>query len=466
MLSFASAPGNLFNRFGKIGALVANVRAHQLIQLAAMTDTTNGVVAQFDAESDIQALMGSAYLSTLAGVQGVTGLAQNLAAQTINRMVFRDNPRIAQNLTSLNTLASLQEVNRQMGVAGASVLAMTVAASAGAFTGAGNGVINASVRRPSDGRVVENAYAEDLLFVCTADSYTGGVSEGNETLTVTGEGSQPDLFAFDWPLGSDAQTALSAIDGNSDASNGNLLVNSGYSDFTANVPDNWSLDVGAGGTNVFEETTIVYDGSSSALRITGDGGGTLVELSQQFDSSTGTTQTLSPLTQYGYNVFMRRDGVAAGAGTLTIDLVDENGDVVADEGGTDNTFNIDLTALTTVYTSYKVQFRTPRIMPDELYLRMRLTAALTNGRSVYLDRGSLGLMTRLYGFGPYLCAHSGGEPFQAGDYATCTVSNSRGAAGTLTTFQTLLARLIPEVLQNDFLFLSSSVPTISDGLIA
>lgn len=466
MLSFADASGNLFNRFGKIGVLLANVRTHQLAQLTSMIDTTTGVVAQFDAESDIQALMGQAYIGILSGVEGVTSLAQSLAVQTTNRMVFRDNPRIAQNLTSLNTLASINEIIRQMGIAGASILAATVTATPAAFTGAGNGVMNFSVRRPSDGRYVENALAENILAVCTTDSYTGGATAGNETLTVTGEGNQPDQFAFDWPLGSNSQTTIQAIDGDSDNASGNILTNSGYSAFTANVPDNWVLNVGTGGTNVFQETTIVYDNSSSALRITGDGSGTLVNLSQQFNLAAGTSGTLSPLTQYGFNIWARRDGTAAGSGVLTIDLVDENDVVIEDEGGNANTFTIDLTTLTTVYTAYQTQFRLPRVMPTEVHLRYHLTTALTNGRSVYFDRGSLGLMTRLYGYGPYACNHSGGNPYQQGDYSESVITNSRGAAGTLNTFQTLLSRLLSEVLQNDILFPSSNVPTISDGLIA
>lgn len=465
MLSFASATGNLFNRLGKIGALLANVRTHQLAQKTSMIDTTTGVVAQFDAESDIQALMGQAYIGILSGVEGVTSLAQSLAAQTVNRQVYRDNPRIAQNLTSLNTLASINEVIRQMGIAGASILAATVTATPAPFTGAGNGVMNLSVRRPSDGRIVENALAENILAICTTDSYTSGATEGNETLTITGEGNEPDQFAFDWPLGSNSQTTIQAIDGDSDNASGNILTNSGYSAFTANVPDNWVLNVGTGGTNVFQETTIVYDNSNSALRITGDGSGTLVNLSQQFDLAAGTAGTVSALTQYGFNIWIRRDGTAAAAGVLTIDLVDENDVVIEDEGGNANTFTIDLTTLTTVYTAYQTQFRLPRVMPTQVHLRYHLTTALTNGRSVYLDRGSFGLMTRLYGYGPYVCNHSGGNPYQQGDYSESTITNSRGAAGTLNTFQTLLSRLLNEVLQNDILFPSSNVPTISDTLI-
>lgn len=465
-ISFASAPGNLFNRLGKLGLLLSEMRDYQLAQLTNMTNTTTGVVAQFDAESDLQAIMGSSYIGALTAPESVGNTAQQLAVATVNRVVFRDNPRIFQNLQSQNTIASIQEIIRQMGVAGATVFAAVVTATPGTFVGFGNGVVVASVRRPLDGRILENAYAESIQVLCTSDSYDGGATEGNETFTVTGAGSQNDFFAFDWPLGSNCQASINAIDGNVSNGSGNNLTNSGFDEWTGNIPDNFTLDVGTAGVNINQENTIVYDGSNSALRITGDGSGTLTELRQVFNDAAGTSFDPAPLTQYSLNLFMRRDGTIPAAGTLVIDLVDENDTTILDEGGNFNSFSIDLTALTTVYTPYNFAFRTPLVLPETMYLRIRLTVALTNGRSVYADRMSLGNMTQLYTGGPFLACHSGGVPFQSGDYAFVPVTNVRGGAGDLDTFQTLLARFFPDViLANELMLPSSNVPSISDSLI-
>src|SRR5437867_1559444 len=115
-------------------------------------------------------------------------------------MVFRDNPRLAQNLQSLQLTASIQEVIRQMKVAGASVLAMTVTGtpivvgSPGPhFAGIGNGILNVSTKRSFDGLTLENAFAENLTFVCNADSYLSGRQAGNESFRVTGAGNQSDF---------------------------------------------------------------------------------------------------------------------------------------------------------------------------------------------------------------------------------------------------------------------------------
>lgn len=467
MLSFADAPGNLFNRIGALGGLVKNVRSHQLAQLPAMTDTTLGVVAQFTSESDIQALMGSAYLGILSGVEGACNLASSIAYQALNRQVFRDNPRLAQNLTSLNSLASILYVIQQMNQQGATVLRMTVGATPGPFAGQGNGVIVASVNRPFDGLPLENAYAETVTFTCTQDSYTGGATAGNEGFTATGQGSESDLFAFDWPLGSNASGSYTAVSAAGNNSLGNLLQNSGFDTFanTANVPDNWTLVTGTAGVNTFQETGIIYAGASS-LKLVGDGT-TLTTLTQQFGTSTGTTATLSPQTQYSFVIWARRDGTAAASGRLAISLTNGSA-VVNDLAGTPNTFTIDLTNLSTAWVAYTGVFRTPEILPANVYLQVGMTSALSNGRAVYLDYGSLGTMQQLYTSGPFFAVHSGSVPFVASpvaDFATVAVTNSRGAGGSLSTFQTLWAQFFSEMLSQEIMLPSSATPTISDALI-
>lgn len=464
-LSFNNATGNLFNRLGKLAALIKNAKSYQTTQQTAMINTTTGVVAQYNGEPDIQALMGSAYIGQLNGFGGIGSLAQSIARSTINRMVFRDNPQLFQTLTTAQTLTSLQEVIRQMKTAGATVLAMTVAATATAFAGRGNAAVVVSVRRPLDGLVLENAFAETIKLVCTDDSYTGNATAGNETVRATGTGQQTDLFAFDWPLGSDGQTDLQAIDGNSDVSGGNLLTNSGFANFTSNVPDNWTLSVGTAGTHVFKETGLVYD-SGAALRLAGDGS-TLVALQQTFNSASGTLGVLEPAEQYPVNLFLRRDGTAAAAGVLTVELVDGSGVVIKDNNNADNSFTINLTTLTTDYTAYNGVFRTPTIMPSSYAIRYRMSTALSNGRSVYLDKAAVGEeMDQLYTGGPYLAVFAGSIPLLKDDLATVAITNSRGSGGTLDTWQTAMFRLFNNEIQGEELLLpSSATPTIADALI-
>lgn len=465
-IDFTNAVASFPSLIGKLGAVIANSRTLQQTQLTSLTNTTTGVVAQLDAESDVQAIVGSAYIGILNSLGGAAGSTmRQTAAAYANRLVFRDNPRINQTLQSSNTLASLQEIIRQMGVQGATVRACTVTGSPSSFTGVGNATLNVSTKRPLDGKTLENAFSESLLFTVVSDSYSETATEGNEGLIVTGTGTQSDFFAFNWPLGSNCLIGVNAIDGNTDNGSGNILTNSGWESFTGNAPDDWTIEVGAAGTQFFEESSLIYDGEHS-LRITGSGGAQSA-ISQQFDSTTGTAGTLSSQTQYSFCMFLRRDGVAPAAGVMVVELVDENGTVINDQAGTANSFSIDLTALTTVYTAYTGTFRTPQIMPDEVHLRYRMSTALTNGRSIYLDKGSLGLMSQCYVSGPYVAVHAGSIPLAITDYGTIAITNGRGAAGTLSTFQTLLAVLYPsEVYGNELIFPSSNTPSISDSWIA
>lgn len=461
MLSFASAIGNLFNRLGKIGLLIQQADSYQNSQLTNTIDTSTGVVAQYNGEPDLQAIIGNAYIGILNSSGAIVGgTAQVLARDTINRMIFRDNPRISQSLDSMNITDSIIELLRQMKLAGASILNMTITATTTTFTGKGNGIINTSIIRPFDGLVLENCFAETILFRCSQDSYLNNRSAGNETFLVTGTG-KANVFDFNWPLGSDGQANLSAINGNVDNSSGNLLTNSGFEVWTNNIPNKFILVTGTAGTNTIKDTGINYDGSNS-LRITGDADGTLTTLRQQFNSTAGTASKLDPLVQYSFNVFVRRDGIAPAAGVITVDLIDANNVVIQDENGVNNSFTIDLTTLSTVFASFPGVFRTPSIMPSSQYIRIRLTTALTNGRSVYLDKASMGKMIQLYSSGPYFAVHAGSVRFARGDYATTAITNSRGAGGTLNTWQTLMARLISS---DEYLFPSSSSPTIADSLI-
>ncbi len=471
MLSFTNATGTIFTRLGSLGYLIQQVGSYQAAQFTNLVSTTQGVVAQYNAESDIQAIIGQSYISALnSPSSSVLSLAQNMALQTINRMIFRDTPQLNQTLQSINTLASINEVIAQMKLAGATVLAMTVTATPSAFappSSIGNGVAAASVKRAFDGLVLENSYAETMFLTCTADSYTGGAQAGNETFAATGAGAEPGLLDFNWPLGSNGQQTITAINGSANNSQGNILFNSGYDAWTNNVPNGWTITVGQPGTNIFLETSITYDGAA-ALRLVGGASNTLTSWQQPFNSSLGTTTSLAPQTQYAFNVFMRRDGLAPASGSLVVELIDGNGNVILDNNGVANSETINLTTLSVNYAPFQVVFRTPTAAVKPYSIRYRLATPLTNGRAVYVDKGGMGLTTQVYTGGPSVAVFSGNVPFVNGDYATVVVTNSRGAGGTLNTWQTLLFRLFnSQAITNEILWPSAPVGsnTIADSWI-
>lgn len=467
-LGFGNAVTNLFNILGRMGTIIGEIDATQSTQETNLINELNGLTAQLANEVDIQAQIGSTYISNLNALAGMGGQMQSVASLITNRMIYRDNPQPGQTLTSGNITQSILIVIKQMEAGGVTVLKQTVTATPSAFVGTGNGVVNVSVYRPFDSRMLEYLFAENIQVNCTADSYSGGATAGNEPFTIAGEGVQSNYFAFDWPKGSGASIQVNAIDGDSDNTNGNILTNSGFEEFTSNLPDNWVFTVGTGGTNVFEETGIVFDPtlSGTSLRLLGDGS-VKQEFYQDFDSTSGTTGTLTESNQYSFCIFMRRDGGGTfGSGAMSISLVDDLDNVIEDSGSNQNVLSFDLTTLDTEFVAYKGVFRTPYIMPSSYRIKIEITTAIPSGRSVYLDLGSLGVMSQLYTAGPFFAVHAGSVPFEITDQAIVATTNSRGVGGTLNTFQTLLSRLFPGIIYGqEIMFPSSTTPFLIDSTL-
>ena len=140
---------------------------------------------------------------------------------------------------------------------------------------------------------------------------------------------------------------------------------------------------------------------------------------------------LEPLTQYAFNMWALADVVPI-AGVLTIDLVDGiGGSVINDQAGTANSFTVDATALAVAFGARNGVFRTPVVLPPIVYLRIRISTAVSAGTSIYLDHASLVEMTNLYTGGPMASLFSGKTPFTKGegqvaaDKFTITVTNDR-----------------------------------------
>lgn len=164
----------------------------------------------------------------------------------------------------------------------------------------------------------------------------------------------------------------------------------------------------------------VYKGSR-ALEITGNGSET-TEIWQEV--------SLEPLTQYAVNLFAKTDGTVP-AGECKVELYDGSA-VINDEQGTANALTIDVTSLTSSYAAQNAAFRTPRVMPAKVYLRIRLSTAISNTEKFYIDHIALAAMTELYQGGPNVLLFSGATPWKAGDTAnrgdffTVAVANDYG----------------------------------------
>ncbi len=182
-----------------------------------------------------------------------------------------------------------------------------------------------------------------------------------------------------------------------------------------------STDNTTGGTHAIAHATSTA-GSAHVMR-----GARSVEFDS--DGSQLTTLnvpvTLTALTQYFFNCFMKVDSVPA-AGVLTVDLVDGiAGTVINDAAGTANSFTVSAPGLTTSFVAKTGTFRTPAAMPAQVYLRIRISTAVSNTSSVFLDEAYLGPGTETYVDGPSVAVFDGATKWLTDDRIVATITNDR-----------------------------------------
>lgn len=171
--------------------------------------------------------------------------------------------------------------------------------------------------------------------------------------------------------------------------------------------------------------------------------------------------TLQAGTQYAFHMLMKVDSAPA-AGVMTVDIADGyNGTTINDDEGTANSFTVDPTGLTTSWSSETGVFRTPTNLPSVVYLRIRITTAISNTSSVFMDEVSLKEMTRLYVGGGYAAMFAGATPWKIDDEGTMPWTNDRAGA-----IHEWLNRTF-NLAENDLLYPTDSggTETISDSLI-
>lgn len=292
----------------------------------------------------------------------------------------------------------------------------------------------------------------------------GGPASGFYTLSwVNGAGQTQTTVPLSFDAGQDTvQTALQALAGLSAVTVSTSGMTPNYTHtitFTgvtnpAQLTSTSNLNTGT----ITHNTTV--SGSANVFR-----GARAVEFASNGSQLT-TIQipvTLIAQTQYVFNVFIKASTAAPAAGVLTFDLVDGvGGTVLNDDAGTANSFTFGHASFTTSFQAVSGVFRTPLAMPSQVYLRIRISTAVTNAVSVYFDEVYLGQMTEIYTDGPSVALFDGSAAWLAGDRIVLTVTNDR--AGLLHEW---LDRIL-SLRENRLIFPTNSVggETQPDSLVA
>lgn len=366
--------------------------------------------------------LGSQRDSFRSAVSSFISYASQLASSTVIKMVDDDAT-----LPSRDIRTAMTELVRQMANTSDSVKANTVSASVAAVsTNTGDAAAICSVL-DGKGKTLEYAFPEVLELVVTNDSQSGGTA-GQEPLTLSGEVALSDTLDWQWPDGSGARASLTMVDPTLDETGGNLLVNSGFDAFTANVPDDWHVVLGTAGTTVLKQVTTTYDSSGAALEFVGDGGGTLSSVKQVL--GTDTSGTLKPNTVYGVCARVQK-GSGAAAGAVQFALTDGDGAVITDDNSANNTITLAVGAMSS-WTTMSGFFRTPKVLPATINFRVSVSTAITDTKSIYIDHLAMCEATQAYTGGPFVAIFAGATDVIKNDQWNITISNNNG--GVIQTF--------------------------------
>lgn len=462
--------GHIFGRFGDAAAYVGNTANARVLSGATLVNAVATLEADYAAgtadyatiEGIQQALTSqqgnqNGWLTYLASPGSASG---GLAQRTVISMVNADSPQLSKDLkTALQVL-----VQQMTGVASINASSVAVGAQTAVGTPNGNPVLVGSTKR-GDGLVCQTIFPETLTFLVTKDSQ-GGATLNQESLSVVGAAAL-DPKSYLWPGGSGVSATMSLVDAQQNNAGGNLLQNSDFTSFsTANVPDNWTLVVGAAGTDVFNGGSAnAYSATGGgSLQFTGTGSALLDAVTQQFATTPsssvgggGTAAKLTPNTQYALNLWLKTSATPA-AGVAEFALIDGGGNVVNDSQSVANSATKSLTAVSTSFVNVNAVFRTPALLPSTVKLRIRLSTAIDSGKSVYFARVALTPMGQLYAGGPSFAGFSANTKVLVGDSWTSAVTNTYG--------------LFAQYLERAFGMRALGVqlpyagsPTISDSLI-
>ena len=384
-----------------------------------------------------------------------TEFLESMGVDTIIDMVYDD--------TLLNnvTLASgLAELIRQMQVSSDSVHQPTVGATVtygnGVVTNNGTGTAVASVLN-GQGLQLDYAYAEKFRLICTKDAQTGGATPGNETFAITAEAPVTIPTFYTWPVGSGATGNIKSVNSvQSQSQTTNLLNNSGFENFTANTPNQWTATSGVAGTDFAAGGSGAAYTGTNCLEILGTG--TEVTLNQPFNNSGGTTAFPVPETPYVLSFWVKMSATPA-AGVIRIKLVDGSGTTINDDQSVANSTDFSLTAVSTTYLHKSTVFRLPRVLPSTITIVIDESTNISSGKNAFIDEMVLTPAYQLYDGGPFVAITAGSVNWIQGDQINLAIANDYAGG-----FQQLFQRFF-DMQSLGLMLPSSGSPTISDSLI-
>jgi hypothetical protein len=412
----------LFTRLGKLFGLAEAVRAHQ-------SDVKTRIAAIQAEYSSADAYMLGDLVGRMESRIAAAGLivsdVEDAAVQTLIEMCYADAGVSTRSvMPSKDQRSALLYLIREMGLDIESVDGTTVTkASVSVGSGnTGNGTLLFTELPPlalASGVIqFPNIRTERVEIRCIADAQSKEIPSGSELFEVRGQ-TAFDNLDYRFPAGSGAAYVMPCLNPSLDTGvrYGNLLRNSAFTTYatTANLPDYWATVTGTPGTHFAQEASVTYRGGS-AFKMIGDGA-TLAKIRQQFNSETGTGNTIGSDRLYVLAVAARVNA-SASSGTVRVSLQDGSGTVV-----TGATLSI-TTGVGTTYAWQSVFFRAPLALPSAVYAAVEQTVAINSGGIMYLDELVLAEVRQLAPGGQGVVVLPGSTDWAVNDHLRLVSTNN------------------------------------------
>ena len=373
--------GGLFTRLGTLVYMMDQVRAHQA-NLKTLLANVQAEYSSADAYM-IEVLAGNIE-RRIVEAGGVLNDVRAAAERTIVEMCFAE----ANTAGAVNTMRSRQITDaliwliRQMDADSEKLNGTTITKSAAFYGGSnvGNGrfVYNTEAPNILLGSTDDwpNIRSETLEARCIQDATNGAIARGAEVFEIRGQPSYPPLD-YRFPAGSGTLTRVATVSASVDAGGiyENQLTNSDFEDQTSNLADQWTLVTGTAGTQFQTENT-GFRGSKSIKLNAGSG---VFDIRQALASAAGSLGRLTPDRPYVLSFAYKIDSGAAGV--IRVSVKDGSGNII--DGG--NFFNsITVTGGSTSWTFVNTTLRSPRNIPQDTYIHIETTTAITTA-AAYID---------------------------------------------------------------------------------
>ena len=371
----------LFTRLGVLVHFMDQVRAHQL-NLKTLLANVQDEYSSADAYM-IEVLAGNIE-RRIVEAGGVLTDVRAAAERTIVEMCFAE----ANTAGAVNTMRSRQITDaliwliRQMDADGEKVNGTTVNKSS-AFYGASNVGTGRFVYTTKAPNILlgstddwPNIRSETLEARCIQDATNGAIARGAEVFEIRGQPAYAPLD-YRFPAGSGTLTRVATVSAGVDAGGQyeNQLANSDFEEQTGNLADQWTVVTGTAGTQFQTENT-GFRGTRSIRLNAGSG---TFNIRQALASASGTLGRLTPDRPYVLSFVYKID--AGAAGVIRVSVKDGSGNII--DGGNFFT-SITVTGGSTSWAFVNTTIRSPRNIPQETYLHIETTTAITTA-AAYVD---------------------------------------------------------------------------------